>query len=248
MKHWKILIFLGLALILNSCIIKSLQPFYTIESLSYNETFIGKWTDSKKGQWNIKPAKALFSDSMSVKKTGNFNNSEYSIEVNVKEEVEEANGTKEKDKTIENDAKYKLLSKGYLVTYKEKNKEALFIAMPFKIGTQYFLDFIPFMYEDNTVNGLVNQHLMETHSVAKVDINTENKLSFSWLRESKIEDLFKTKKLRLKHEKIGYEEDLLLTATSEELYEFLKKYQKADIEDKWKSSDRLQLTKTNAKP
>ena len=58
----------------------------------------------------------------------------------------------------------------------------------------------------------------------------------------------RTKKLRLKHEITGLDEDLVLTASSQELYNFLKKFMSSDFDDKWDNDDIYTLTPDNAKP
>jgi hypothetical protein len=215
----------GLILILtvflcSSCIVKSLQPFYTKDSLSFNEKLIGNWIDNKKGQWTVESIKEKFDQD---RKEG----------IVLSEEDLHA---------------FEAYKKGYYVKYVKQNNEAGFIAMPFKIREQYFLDFIPIEIEDEEINSLAAAHLLKTHSVSKLDIKSDDELSFSWLSEKRVTDLFSQSKLRLKHENIGPEETLLLTATSKELYAFLQKYMQAEIKDKWKSTDRLTLTKVNAKP
>lgn len=220
------LILILTVLLLNSCIVKSLQPFYTNESLSFNEKLMGSWTDNKKGLWTVESIKAKFEQDQ---KDG--------IEMSKEELI-----------ALET---YK---NGYYITYLKKEKEAGFIAMPFKINQQYFLDFIPIEIEDDEINSLAAEHLLKTHSVAKLDINSEKEISLSWLSEERLKDLFEGQKIRLKHELVGFQQDLLITASSEELYAFLKKYTEADLFDKyekkdtkWKSSDKLKLTKSNAK-
>lgn len=221
------LILLATVLLFSSCIVKSLQPFYTKDSLSFNKKLLGKWLDNKEGQWTIESIKAKMEED---RKEG---------VVFSKEDLRAFEAYKE----------------GYYINYLKKDKEAGFIAMPFKIEDQYFVDFIPIEIEDDEINSLAAEHLLKTHSVSKLDIKSEQELSFSWLSEERISDLFKANKIRLKHEKIGPEETLLLTAKSEELYAFLKKYIKSGLYDsyetndnKWKSSDKLTLTKIDAKP
>ncbi|WP_299114210.1 hypothetical protein [uncultured Winogradskyella sp.] len=211
----------------SSCIVKSLQPFYTKDSLSFNEKLIGNWTDHKNGEWSIESIKTKFEED---KKEG--------LEIS-KEELTFLETYKE----------------GYYIKYLSKEKEAGFIAMPFKINEHYFLDFIPIEIEDEEINSLAAQHLLKTHSVTKLDINSNKNVTFSWLSEERIKDLFEDQRIRLKHEKIGFQEDLLLTASSDELYAFLTQYTEADLfkkydekDRKWKSSDKLHLTKANAKP
>ncbi len=219
MKTKGIILILAI-LLFSSCIVKSLHPFYTKDSLSFNEKLLGNWTDNKKGQWTV--------ESMIDK-----------FEQEKKEGVE---------LSAEDLLALETYKKGYYITYIKKDKEAAFIAMPFKINEQYFLDFIPIEIEDDEINSLAAEHLLKTHSVTKLDINSDKDLTFSWLSEDRINNLFSANKIRLKHENIGFQEDLLLTASSEELYAFIKKFMNADIEDKWKKADMLTLARTNAKP
>lgn len=211
----KAIILLASVLLCSSCIVKSIQPFYTEGDLSYNEKLIGQWADQKGGVWDVISMQEQF----------------------IKDQ-------KENNKLSEDDKKaFEAYKDGYIVKYVKKEKEVVFIAMPFQIEGQYFLDFIPFDFDTKSINSLAAEHLIKTHSVAKLDINTAQEISFSWLTEERIKNLFNDNKLRLKHEIVGPEEALLLTASSQELSAFLKKYLVASIEDKWKSSDALTLTK-----
>jgi len=207
-------------LLFSSCIVKSLQPFYTTDSLSFNEKLLGSWTDNKKGQWTVESIKDKIEQD---RKEG--------IKLSEEEEIA-----------------YKAYKEGYFITYIRKEKEAGFIAMPFKIDEHYFLDFIPIDFDDNEINSLAAKHLLKTHSVAKLDIDSNKAIKLSWLSEERINDLFEQNKIRLKHERIGFQKDLLLTASSEELYEFMKKFMNTDIENKWKKEDMLTLARTDAKP
>jgi len=215
----------GLILILtvslfSSCIVKSLQPFYTKASLKFNEKLLGSWTDNKNGQWTIASVRDEF----------------------IKDRKEGIEFSEDDKKAFQN---YK---DGYIINYVKKDNEAGFIAMPFKIDQQYFLDFIPIEIDDEEINSLAAEHLLKTHSVAKLDFTKDDAVRLSWLSEEKITDLINANRMRLKHERIGPEEILLLSAKSEELYAFLEKYLSSNVEDKWKKSDMLTLVNTNAKP
>ena len=213
------LILLCCIVFFSSCIVKSIQPFYTAESTKYQEHLVGEWVDTKNATWKVESFKQLF----------------------LKENKEWSKVSDEDKATFE---KYK---DGYLITYTKKDNESVFISMPFKIDEQLFMDFIPFEYEDIS-NDLVSQHLLRTHSVAKIDKAKDGKLKITWLDEGRLTDLFDKDQLKLKYEIVGIDETFVLTATSEELYAFLKKYMKADIENKWQSSEEFTLTKTNAQP
>jgi hypothetical protein len=219
MKSKLVILILGV-FIFSSCIVKSLHPFYTKDKISFNKNLIGTWIDKKGNEWEIESVK----------------------EQMLKDQKEGLELSKEDKQEYEN---YK---DAYLIGYTKKEKEAGFIAMPFIVDGQYFMDFIPFDIDDiQKINDLASEHLLKTHSVVKLDIDTNHKISFSWLSEETIGDLIDNQKIRLKHEVLGLEEDLLLTASSEELSSFLQKLLKADIEDKWKESDTYSLTRTYAK-
>lgn len=204
----------------SSCIVKSIQPFYTLDKLSYNEKLVGEFTDAKKSKWTF---------------------------FSFKEEWEAENTDPTKIMKEDRDA-FDRYKDGYVVQYVKKDEEAFFIAMPFKVNEHLFLDFTPFEYEDDALNPLVAQHLLKTHSVAKVDFNPDGSIKLSWLSEEVVNPLFNENKIRLKHEKTGVSEDLILTATSEELHAFLVKFMKSDLEKKWDKDDMYTLTSVNAKP
>jgi len=205
----------------SSCIVKSIQPFYIAESTEYQEQLVGEWVDKKKANWSVVSLKNTF----------------------IKENKDWKKATPEDKAALE---KYK---DGYLITYtkKDDNSAYIFMAMPFKVDDQLFMDFIPFNYEE-TGNDLVSQHLLKTHSVAKIDETEDDKLKITWLDERRLKNLFEKNQLKLKYEKVGLDESFILTATSEELYKFLKKYMKANIENKWESSEKFTLTRANVKP
>lgn len=56
MKKQAFIVFTTL-LLLTSCVVKSLEPFYTKKSISYDERLIGEWTDAAKGHWKIQSIK-----------------------------------------------------------------------------------------------------------------------------------------------------------------------------------------------
>lgn len=198
----KIVFLLMVMILFSSCIVKSIQPFYTSDKLSYNAAIVGEYTDGNKSKWSI-----------------------YSF----KEEWEAENTDPTKIMKEDQDA-FDRYSEGYVVKYIKKEAESFFLAMPFKVGDHLFLDFTPFEYEDDGLNPLVAQHLLQTHSVAKVDFNTDGSIKLSWLSEEVINPLFNENKIRLKHERTGVSEDLVLTASSEELHSFLVKFMKSDLE------------------
>ncbi|RNC87187.1 MAG: hypothetical protein ED556_07135 [Winogradskyella sp.] len=203
----------------SSCIVKSIQPFYVSQALEYNVALKGEWTDNKKGAWEI---------------------------ISFKEVWEKDNDPNVSLSKEDKDA-YNRYKEGYFVKYTKKETEASFIAMPFKVNDHIFLDFTPFEYDSDELNGLLGQHLLKTHSVAQVNFNNDE-ITLKWLSEKAIKSLIKNNRLRIKHEKIGIDQDLVLTASSQELYQFLEKFTVSDFEEKWDNDDIYKLRPADAKP
>jgi len=216
----KNIILVLIVLIFNSCIVKSLHPFYTKETITSDENFLGEWKDNKGATWNVTRL------------------------------VEEMLNEKPLDSLSKEDLKdyYKFQHAFKVVRIKNKQK-AVFLAMPFKINKQVFLDFTPFEIESNlSGQSLLKNHYVSVHSLVKYDVFPNGNIGFKWLDEDKIESLFEQKKIKIKHEKIGfYNHKYLLTAQPEELQKFIKKYMASSDTEKWKTSIEFTLTKTNEK-
>ncbi|GGI57315.1 hypothetical protein [Winogradskyella haliclonae] len=219
MKSRIVVLVLGL-LLFSSCIVKSIQPFYVKNEIKYDAALVGNWTDNKNGDWEV-----------------------LSFEDEFKKENEEGVKLSAEDLKV-----YDSYKNGYFIKYTKKESEALFMGIPFKVNEHLFIDFAPFEYESDELNKLVGQHLLKTHSTAYVQHNEDKSITLKWLSEKAIGALFKQDRLRLKHEKIGLDEDLVLTASSEELHNFLKKFMASDFEDKWDSDDIYTLKPAHAKP
>jgi len=99
-----------------------------------------------------------------------------------------------------------------------------------KIGKNIYMDMFPI---SDKITGRFSTNFIEAHTFVKVEFN-EEKLLFHSFDTIRIEDLLKSKKVRLKHEvitkakndknKIVYEESVVLTAPTKELRAFIEKY------------------------
>lgn len=214
MKTKNIVLTLITILFLSSCVVKSLNPFFTKKSISFDERFIGKWEDKNKGVWTVIPFAKIITEENSIEKM------------------------KEDELQL-----YNTYKNSYYIGRKYKEKETLYMATPFKINGQTFLDFYPIKHQEG-IDNLLESHIVYSHSLVKYDVTDNGKIEVRWLDEDKIEDLFKKKKIKIKHKKIGILEDkYLLTASSEELEKFIKKYINSDDKEKWKTSTKYTLTK-----
>ncbi len=73
MKKRTIVMTVLVALLLASCVVKSLKPFYTKDTLAYDGTLVGKWEDEKLRVWEVVPM-MKFLDSAFVKKEIDLDN------------------------------------------------------------------------------------------------------------------------------------------------------------------------------
>lgn len=214
----KTLRFLGIAFLfisLHACIVKSIQPFYTDKAVSFDPSLLGKFTDNKQGTWEVLSFQQAFE----------------------KDQPDAAKYSKDDKEAL------KKYGQAYVIKQIKKEKEALFLAVPFKVESELFLDFTPIMYDDSDANTLALQHLLKTHSVAKLNKLENEVLQLQWLDETPLSELLKTGQIKLKHEIVGIDDTLILTATSDELFKFLQKFEKSDIENKWKNAETYSLTR-----
>lgn len=206
-------------LLLSSCVIKSLNPFYTKKTIYYDENLIGEWDDSKNGTWKI---------------------------VSFKEEMLKENDMEMIEIKNELSKIYKEYQNSYYIQRTYDDIEVLFIATPFTINNQTFLDFFP-LDNQGDADDLLQSHSVYTHSLVQYDFDNNEKINLKWLAEKKIENLFKEKKIKIKHETFGLlNEKYLLTASSKELQKFLEKYMNSKDDEKWNTSTKYTLSKIDA--
>lgn len=199
----------------NSCVVKSLHPFYTKETVSFKRELLGKWRDNHKDSWKIFKFEEKFTEDNTTEETSDFFN-----------------------KILE---KYK---NSFYIVYEQKTKVSHFLATPFIVNDQLFLDFIPLGLEDENLNSLFSSHLVYTHSLVKLNIKSNNTLEIKWFDEDELKNLFDENRIKIKHEKTGLLNDkILLTASSKEIQKFLKKYLATESAKKWETSTKFTLTK-----
>ncbi len=234
-------------LLLASCVVKSLKPFYTKDTLAYDGSLVGKWKDSKNRIWEVHPMlqalDSLFSKegnkAKKVKKKIKEIDQKYdSIKRDAKVTVKKNKDFFE-DKELNNiyEKSYLFIEKKQLskeeafFTNKTMEDKGAYVVVPFQIKGHFFLDFTPLEVIESS--DFSDMHHIGIHTLAKLDKKGED-FKLSWLSEDVIKELFEQKKIRIKHEKIGIEQEkILLTASSEELQKFIAKYMELAQKDEW---------------
>lgn len=213
MKH-KFILFTACLLVLASCVVKALHPFYIKESISFDGRILGYWNDDDNGKWDI----SSFVNGVTKKSL---------------------------DKMKKEDLKlYTNYIHSYYIKRTHNDTETLFLATPFVVNNQTFLDFFPLEHK-NDLDNLLESHIVYAHSLVKYDVQKNGNIKIRWLDEDKIKSLLEENTLKLQHEKIGVlNEKYLLTAKSEELYQFIETYMNSNEPNKWETSTKFTLSKS----
>lgn len=117
----------------------------------------------------------------------------------------------------------------YLVRLIEDKKDTSFFKVHlFKLNNKMYADFFP-LADSLPIEGFVGNHLVLSHSVARIKQLDSEKIIFSWLSEEWLSKIFKDRRIRIKHE-VVYRQDstmapaIVITARTEDLQKFLIKY------------------------
>ncbi len=92
-----------------------------------------------------------------------------------------------------------------------------------KLDKYFYFDFYPQNYESD--NEMRNMHLFPVHTFAKVNIKT-NTIEIKQFNIDFLKKLIEQNKIKISHERSG--RNMILTAPTEELQKFVKKYTDAD--------------------
>jgi hypothetical protein len=111
----------------------------------------------------------------------------------------------------------------YLLTYKEvehgDTTTTRLLTNLTNIGDETYIDFVPFKVK----SGLFGNNSISAHSFAKISFYNDQ-LEIRMFDGEYITDLLHNKRIRLKHEKIGEDDEIILTASTTELRSFIEKY------------------------
>ena len=225
MKPKALLILIGV-LLLNSCIVKSLFPFYTKDAIYYEPRLVGTWQDDKVTRLEIFPFKEKYLEEQA---DGTPDEIAKALDKRMRELVGDYGDF----------GPFGLYEKAYLVFMNEEGKEAVFLAVPFKVKEELFLDFALLDVDMDPINSLASFHMARMHTLIKVEFDAENtQVNLRWFAEEKLNKLIEENRIRIKYSDISSaieNPSYLLTAPSEELQKFIAKYMDSKDDDKWAS-------------
>jgi hypothetical protein len=115
----------------------------------------------------------------------------------------------------------------YSITYfEEPDRSGKFIGTLFRINGVQYVDFYPDTDEDNCVTELTCWHHFPTHTLARVQFNSDSILLY-WFGEEWLSDMLEENRIRIKHETVDLGNNYtrrVLTASTDELQKFIRKY------------------------
>ena len=117
--------------------------------------------------------------------------------------------------------------KGYLISYANSKGETgeQYIAFLAKIGNHLYFDYYPADKKSNQkLDEFFLAHYVKVHTSFKVDISEDRSFQLVQLDESYVTKLIEEKKFRISHEKDEDGDIKIITASTQELQQYLIKY------------------------
>ena len=206
MKTKTILSIIAIPVLLGSCLVNSLHPFYNKEDVYFDENILGTWLDQDSAKWYIEKMYVSYGEGSQKK--------EY-----------KTNGY-----TVRYNPRYKM-NKNREEPYTEIFTD--FDVFLFKINNQLYADFTPTMFPtfETMGNNFSKLHNIRTHTLAKV-IKNDNSFELIWFNGLWLAELIDNNRIKISHEFIPFSEpysqyykgQYVLTAKTSELQSFIKKY------------------------
>jgi hypothetical protein len=109
--------------------------------------------------------------------------------------------------------------KTYRLTVFEGDKEAKFAVHLIMLKNNYYLDFFPVTY--SIEHSTLDAHLFPAHIFAKLEFAGDD-LVIHWFDGEFLNDLIDSNKIKISYKELGH--TLLLTAKTDEIQNFVKKY------------------------
>jgi hypothetical protein len=181
-----------LAILLSSCLVKSLHPFFKESDVLYKPELLGTFLDEDSATWKIK--QHVFSKGFMK---GDTSDHSYLVEM-----------------------------------IDEDGVQSNFNVHLFKLNGDHYLDFFP--VDNDRFDDLAGYHMVPVHSLARIDIVSDDELVITWFDEDWLGKLFEENRVKISHEVIqvgDYKEtkEYVLTASTAELQKFIVKYGQQEL-------------------
>jgi len=208
MKKIILLILITTTIGISSCV-TTLQPLVTRNTIISDDRLIGAWNN----------------DDQEFIVQGLFNSNLYKKNKDEIEKEKQKNGGKLNDE-MRRDSLY--FSKIYVIEYSKDGIKYELLGGLIKLNGQFFINFkAEEMTQINSAGNEYNFNLpnrIASNTIARLQFSGSNMIKLDFIDGGYIYDQIKTGHMKIKHEKDDMYDTFLITASSEELQQFLKKY------------------------
>jgi hypothetical protein len=202
----KIIIAAFICLALSSCV-TTLHPLVTYDKVITDNRLTGKWKNATQ-EFIVQP----------------FRNSD--LFKQHKNEIEEE--TRKKEKAGKSTGDSILFSRSYVIEYTKGNVQYDLLGSLIRLNGELFMNFAPLnsmpageMAKDTSLDPGSS---LSGYTIAKIQILNSNELKIDFLDGGFIYDQVKSGHLKIKNERDELYDTFLITASSEDLRQFLEKY------------------------
>ncbi|TRX47309.1 hypothetical protein FNH22_30005 [Fulvivirga sp. M361] len=191
-----------IALALSSCVY-SLFPFYSEETIVYHPEINGKWLSEDSSVMILEP----FYGQDDISNDLNISSLKDTPDVNQK-------------------APDSASPKGYKMTFKDDDATLVYLVYLFRVKESTYMDLYPWLEKGvHQIQGevILIDNLFPVHSVMQIRLEA-NSLTLKQFNLDKLNKLFKSNRIRLRHEIVN--DEVLITAKTPETQKFLENYSK----------------------
>jgi hypothetical protein len=111
--------------------------------------------------------------------------------------------------------------------YDEPEEPQRFNAHLFRLNDKLYLDFKPI--REDRYDDFLDLHLVSSHSLALLESGEDGSLTIGWFNDEWLDNLFQENRVKISHEVVkgamgDYGKEYVLTASTDELQKFIRKY------------------------
>jgi hypothetical protein len=207
----KLFIVLIISIVLMQSCVTSLQPLATYNTAIIDDRLAGTWNSD--GQ-NYEVQKFFDSDLFKY----------------IKKEMDKYKGNADKElseKEME-DFSPILYFKSYVIKYTKDKIDYLMLGSMVKLNGQFFINFAPVGINTDKNKGqafeITSTDQLATHTIARVQFTNSNTVKLDFIDGGFLYDQVKAGRMKIKNERDDLYDTFLITASTDELQQFIQKY------------------------
>jgi hypothetical protein len=189
-----------IGILFSGCYLKSVHPLIPVNQAILVDGIEGRW-ETKDQRWTI------FNDMNSIP---NVSISGLNVQGEMSFSAGEGDSIDSEDNT-------------YFILFEDLQDDlsdtVFFIGSIGELNNQKYLDLS--LFDLARSQTFENNHLLPVHTFSRLNVNSEE-LTLEFFKDSWIKSLIESNQVRIKYEKL--DDDILITASSEELQKFIEKY------------------------